>query len=313
MRKTASLIATAVVAAGVALFGVTGPAAAAGPAIRFYNTQYDAPGKDTRTNAHLEQGMDLDHQRQRELGAAQGLDDPRQGQPRVHLRDDHHQAEHPAPAARPARAARSRTTATTTAATTSGTTTVTPPTSRNPAGATVDTCTWGSPERPHGLRPADAVRLRRSRLIEAEGGAQVRQVVRAGPAVRRQPGRPGAAHVPVVVVDEQHLLRRGPPSAGRPRAKNSGAGLCTPSSDELTHRVERRRSRPSAARSASSRSVALVARPTGRPAAAHLAHEGRAPRRRPRRGRRLPLGDRAAGVRPARASASRPAHPLRVA
>lgn len=53
MRKTASLIATAVVAAGVALFGVTGPAAAAGPAIRFYNTQYDAPGKDTRTNAHL--------------------------------------------------------------------------------------------------------------------------------------------------------------------------------------------------------------------------------------------------------------------
>jgi hypothetical protein len=54
VRKTVSLIAAAVVAAGVALFGVTGPAAAAaGPAVRFYNTQYDAPGTDTRTNAHI--------------------------------------------------------------------------------------------------------------------------------------------------------------------------------------------------------------------------------------------------------------------
>ena len=54
MRKTVSLLVAAVVTAGVALFGATAPAAAAaGPAVRFYNTQYDAPGKDTRTNAHI--------------------------------------------------------------------------------------------------------------------------------------------------------------------------------------------------------------------------------------------------------------------
>jgi hypothetical protein len=54
MRKTVSLFAAAALAAGIALFGAGGPAAAAAASqIVFYNTQYDAPGTDTRTNAHL--------------------------------------------------------------------------------------------------------------------------------------------------------------------------------------------------------------------------------------------------------------------
>ena len=54
MRKTLTGLAVTVVAAGAAVFGLTGPAAAA-PSLRFHGAQYDAPGTDTRTNSHLNQ------------------------------------------------------------------------------------------------------------------------------------------------------------------------------------------------------------------------------------------------------------------
>ena len=53
MRKLVStLAALAVVFGGVAVTG--GPAAAAGPALRFFGTQYDSPGTDTRSAASLQ-------------------------------------------------------------------------------------------------------------------------------------------------------------------------------------------------------------------------------------------------------------------
>jgi hypothetical protein len=54
VRRTLALFALAALTAGAALFGVSGPAAAA-PTLRFHGAQYDAPGTDTRTNSHLNQ------------------------------------------------------------------------------------------------------------------------------------------------------------------------------------------------------------------------------------------------------------------
>ena len=52
MRKLVSTIAAlAITLGGVAATGA--PAAAAGPALRFFGTQYDSPGKDTRSAASL--------------------------------------------------------------------------------------------------------------------------------------------------------------------------------------------------------------------------------------------------------------------
>lgn len=52
MRKLVSTVAAlAITLGGVAATG--GPAAAAGPALRFFGTQYDSPGKDTRSAASL--------------------------------------------------------------------------------------------------------------------------------------------------------------------------------------------------------------------------------------------------------------------
>jgi hypothetical protein len=45
--------AAAAVAFTVATVAVAGPAQAAAPALRFHSTQYDSPGKDTRSNTSL--------------------------------------------------------------------------------------------------------------------------------------------------------------------------------------------------------------------------------------------------------------------
>lgn len=52
MRRTVSILATAAMALAGTL-AVGGPASAATPSLRFHGTQYDSPGKDTRSNKSL--------------------------------------------------------------------------------------------------------------------------------------------------------------------------------------------------------------------------------------------------------------------
>jgi hypothetical protein len=53
VRRTVSILAAAVVTALAGAMAIGGPASAATPSLRFHGAQYDSPGKDTRTNASL--------------------------------------------------------------------------------------------------------------------------------------------------------------------------------------------------------------------------------------------------------------------
>jgi len=52
VRRTLSILAAAAIAIAGTL-AASGPASAATPSLRFHGAQYDSPGKDTRTNASL--------------------------------------------------------------------------------------------------------------------------------------------------------------------------------------------------------------------------------------------------------------------